>query len=261
MLMDTQLELVKKQFSQNAAAYVTSATHNDANVPAELVQLLNPQPTEEALDIATGPGTVGLALAPHVQKVVVFDATPAMLEQATRRAKEAGYDHFEAVEGMAEELPFPDDSFDIVTVRTAPHHYSDIQRAVNEMSRVVKPTGRVMIVDTSSPEDMTVATEMNDLERLRDASHVWNYMPSQWHEMLAKSGLKVTYERNATHAMGKRLWFNDWTDRMKVTPEAKADLWKRFTEGSAALRELLEVSVQGDDLSFTLPEITLIATR
>jgi ubiquinone/menaquinone biosynthesis C-methylase UbiE len=256
-----QHELVARQFGDTAEAYARSSTHNDAAVLSDLVQIADPKPTDEALDIASGPGTLALAFAPHVAKMVVLDLTPSMLRQAEKRAVEQGLKNLTTVEAPAEALPFPDHSFDLVMVRTAPHHFSDVQLAIREMARVVRPGGKVLIVDTTSPEEPGLASELNHIEKLRDPSHVRNYTPSEWHETIRAAGLTILYERVHSHALGKRLLFKEWVERMRVPADTVDHLRGLFGGAGDGLRDLMQIEADGEDFSFTLPEITILATR
>jgi len=257
--MDSQHHLVTKQFGGTASAYAQSSTHNDAAVLQDLVNLVDPKADETLLDIASGPGTVALAFAPHVKKAVALDLTPSMLIEAKRRAEDMGFGNVETVESAAEALPFPDAAFDIVAVRTAPHHFSDIQTAINEMARVVKPTGRILIVDTTAPEEPDLDRELNEIEKMRDPSHVRNYTPTEWREFLKDAGLKTEYERIHSHALGKRLIFSDWVKRMRVPEETVEELLKRFRNASVDLKDVMQIEEKDDQITFTLPEITIIA--
>jgi ubiquinone/menaquinone biosynthesis C-methylase UbiE len=79
-------------------------------------------------------------------KVTGLDLSQEMLRRAQVRA--AGYpDRLDLVHGDAQSLPFDDASFDIVTCSHSFHHYPDQRGVVAEMARVLKPGGRVMIVD------------------------------------------------------------------------------------------------------------------
>jgi ubiquinone/menaquinone biosynthesis C-methylase UbiE len=259
-IVNDQHQLVQNQFGGTASSYATSATHNDAAVLADLVNIVGPTSTEKLLDIASGPGTLALTFAPYVAESVALDLTPSMMELAAARAKEAGYTNVSTVVAPAEALPFADEQFDIVTVRTAPHHFADIKRSVSEMVRVLKTGGRLLVVDTTSPEDDALDLQLNEFEKLRDPSHVRNYRPSEWTAMLTGAGLNITYQRIHTHALGKRLEFEDWTTRMRVSEKDKATLRTLLTAGSPDFRALLDVQ-ESADISFTLPEVTILAGK
>jgi ubiquinone/menaquinone biosynthesis C-methylase UbiE len=107
-----------------------------------LVERVGTKPGENVLDVATGSGNAAIASALAGAKVTGLDLTPKLLEAARVRAGEAGLE-IDFVEGDAEELPFPDASFDRVTscfgVMFAPRH----KRAANELARVARPGGTV----------------------------------------------------------------------------------------------------------------------
>ena len=90
-----------------------------------------------ALDVATGGGHTALWLARHGWKVTAGDIAPRMLENAQKLCAEAGF-RIETRLFPAEEMPFADGSFDLVTVRVAPHHFSSPQKFVQETARVLQ---------------------------------------------------------------------------------------------------------------------------
>jgi len=253
--------LVAANFGPVAASYATSPDHANKVALDHLVSVVEPQPTDEIIDIATGAGNVALAFAPQVARVVAFDLTPSMLEQTLETAKKRGLKNVEAVQGLAEDLPFEDNSFDIVTVRLAPHHYADIQLAIDEMARVVRIGGKVAIVDTTVPEDDVLDREINEIETLRDNSHVRNYRPSEWSEMFRKAGLSITYESVGRVTDGFKMDFDEWVKRIR-TPEAEvAELRKRFLSASPELAESIKLEFEGERILFTWDQLTLVAIK
>lgn len=252
---------VAANFGPVAEKYATSAGHANIAALETLVDLVAPSPAAEVLDIATGAGNVALAFAPYVARVVAFDLTPAMLEQTLKTAASRGLSNVEAVQGLAEELPFEDASFDVVTVRLAPHHYADIQKAVDEMARVARPGGKVVIVDTTVPEDDTLDREINEIETLRDNSHVRNYRPSEWKAMAEKARLTVSYEHVGPYTEGFKMEFEDWVERIR-TPEAEVvELRHRFRNASPQLASAISLELQGEAILFVWDQVTLIAVK
>lgn len=256
-------KLVQAQFGAVAAAYTTSASHANADSLQKLVELAQPRATERALDIATGAGHTALAFAPYVAEVVAFDLTPQMLEETARNAAARGLNNIKTQQGQAEALPFPDNSFEIVTCRIAPHHFANIQKAVDEMARVAAPGGRVIILDTSVPEDETLDREINFFEKQRDPSHVRNYQPKEWRAMFEQAGLKVTHlEYKLDEEI--RLNFVDWTTRMRTPAETVTELAGLLRQASPALQAALNIEIRGDrneDIFFSLPRVTLSALK
>ena len=183
---------MQRQFGATAAAYSTSTGHGDRTALAALVALAAPRATDIVLDIATGAGHTALAFAPHVRKVVAYDLTDAMLAETAKNAADRGLTNVVARQGPAERLPFSDGAFDIATVRLASHHFADNATAVREMARVVRPGGKVVVVDNYGPEDEALDALFQHIEKTRDPSHVRGYRLSLWRKFLADAGLTVS---------------------------------------------------------------------
>jgi len=178
-------------FGQRAAWYTTSAAHTDKAVLDRVVELAQPRPDALVLDVAAGTGHTAFALAPHVRHVIASDITPEMLNEGRRLKDEGGIANVEFREADVHNLPFEDETFDIVTCRRAAHHFLDIMHALREMKRVLKPGGRLVIDDRSVPEDDFVDATMNHLDWLHDASHVREYRASEWERLLVEAGFAV----------------------------------------------------------------------
>jgi len=105
------------------------------------------------LDVATGTADLALeACKPPVQKVYGIDLSPAMLEFAREKIRRQGLEHKIAVEeGSAEQIRFPDDSFDAVMVAFGIRNFTDLHRGLQEMLRVLRPGGALMILEFSRP--------------------------------------------------------------------------------------------------------------
>ena len=187
-------------FGKRASFYTTSTVHADPSVLTRVVDLAAPQPQWTALDVATGTGHTALALAPHVASVIGIDLTPEMLSEAERLRAERDARNVAFRLGDVHHLPFEDASFDLVTCRRAAHHFSDIALALQEIRRVLRPGGRVVIDDRSVPEDNFLDRCVNQLDWYHDESHVREYRPSEWRRMLAACGLVVeTVETYTLH--------------------------------------------------------------
>ena len=178
-------------FGGRAASYTTSASHTDQAVLDRVVELAMPGPQAMVLDVATGTGHTAFALAPHAARVVGADITPEMLAEARQLTERLTIGNVDLYLANVMALPFGDGAFDIVTCRRAAHHFSPIRRALDEMWRVLKDGGRLVVDDRSVPEDDFVDATMNRLDVLHDASHVREYRPSEWRELLADACFTV----------------------------------------------------------------------
>lgn len=252
---------VKSSFGPNAHQYTTSRGHGNASALAQLVAKIAPHSTDKVLDIGTGAGHTAIAFAPHVAGVVAFDLTPQMLEETRRNAQAKGITNLTTQQGAAENLPFDPASFDIVVCRLTTHHFANLSQAVGEMARVLKSGGRLVIVDSNVPENKELDRQINEIELLRDPSHVRNYSESEWRAFVAAAGLHVVEVEHSYYDEDGKMDFWTWTRRIGTTPENVARLNQIFRSASPALLEILQVELSAETIRFTIPLITLIATK
>ncbi len=189
--METPEQAARRIFGERSEFYAKSAVHRDPEVLKRIVQLATPRVDSLALDIATGSGHTGAALAPQVAGVVCVDITRQMIAEAEKLTLELDVVNVSFCLADSHALPFRDRAFDIVTCRRAAHHFSNITKALREMKRVLRSDGRLVVDDRSVPEDDFVDFCMNELDRLHDVSHVREYRPSQWRRLLEASGFTV----------------------------------------------------------------------
>src|SRR6266545_7095190 len=147
MESDSIKRLVQDQFGATAQSYVTSQSHAHGDDLQRMIELARPRGDERMLDIATGGGHTALAFAPHVREVVASDLTPRMLAAAEAFIRGQGVTNVLFEPADAEELPFADASFDIVTARIAPHHFPNPRRFVHQAVRVLRPGGLFLLDD------------------------------------------------------------------------------------------------------------------
>lgn len=150
-------ESVRAMFDRIAGVYdvmntvMTAGLHHQWRTRA--VDLARVGPGTRALDVATGTGDLAIELASRGGDVVGSDFSEGMLERA--RAKAPGLT-WEQADALA--LPYPDDTFDAATVGFGARNFSDLPRGVREMVRVVKPGGRVVILEITTPQKPPLST-------------------------------------------------------------------------------------------------------
>ena len=117
------------------------------------VDLARVGPGSSALDVATGTGDLAIELASRGAAVVGSDFSEGMLSRA--REKAPGL-RWEQADAMA--LPYDDDAFDAATVGFGARNFGDLQRGLSEMARVVRPGGRVVVLEITTPTKPPLST-------------------------------------------------------------------------------------------------------
>src|SRR5680860_1392434 len=247
--------LVQKKFGEAAADYAASAVHATGPSLARLLELVETKPTWRMLDIATGAGHTALAFAPHVAKVTASDITPEMLQQARKLAKERGLSNVVTAQAPADDLPFPDTSFNLVTCRLAAHHFPDPAAFVREAARVLIPGGSFALVDNISPDDADLALGYNAFEKLRDPSHGRCLTLGEWHALMREAGLTpVTSE-----VIDQDIPFDPWVQRMRCSAATVTRLKEMLS--AEPLRAYLRPRETHDGLTFSLREAIIVAQK
>lgn len=255
---------VQEQFGPNAAAYATSQVHAQGASLARLVELVQPQPDWDVLDVATAAGHTAFVFAPHVAHVIGTDLTPEMLTVAAQIAAERGLDNVTFAPADAEALPFDDDSFDLVTCRIAPHHFPDVARFVAECGRVLRPGGRLAIVDNIVPGSRRRGKEaeqlreagryVNAFEKLRDPSHGRCLSQDEWSQLFYETGFTILHQETARKAIG----FNEWAARLQTPPDDLIRLQALLVQAPPAVAAFLTPQISSDRIIFHLTEIIII---
>jgi len=146
------------------------------------------------LDVATGTGEFARALAPHVSVVIGLDATDAMLERGESFVRKHGIANITFQKGVVENIPFEDETFDIVSSRYAFHHFADPKPVLSEMTRVCRKGGHLIIVDIVVPDE-SAAAEYNYYEWLCDQSHTRCLELAELRSLFRLFGLEVISAR------------------------------------------------------------------
>jgi demethylmenaquinone methyltransferase/2-methoxy-6-polyprenyl-1,4-benzoquinol methylase len=145
---------VQAMFDRIAGVYdlmnsvMTAGLHHRWRARAADLAALDPG--QRALDVATGTGDLAVELQKRVGpagEVIGSDFSDRMLELAREKAPELRFEH-----GNALALPYDDDSFDAATVGFGARNFSDLAKGLREMTRVVRPGGRVVILEITTPE-------------------------------------------------------------------------------------------------------------
>ncbi|HMI28123.1 MAG TPA: methyltransferase domain-containing protein [Gaiellaceae bacterium] len=204
-------------WSQRADAFRESPTHREGPDLDLLVEWCEPGPDVKVLDVATGGGHVARRLREEGCTVITADPAPGMKAD---------------VVASAEELPFADGSFDVVTCRIAAHHFQDIGAAVAEMARIAQ---HLVVIE----DNVFVDDAVEEAERVRDPTHVRCYSQDEWKELLTAAGLEVEQVEH----FERRPVVDDWLARVETPPDDAARvrelLGDRIEDGALRLESIV----------------------
>jgi ubiquinone/menaquinone biosynthesis C-methylase UbiE len=207
-------------WSERAQLYRESEAHREGEDLDLVVEWS--KGAETALDVATGGGHVARRLREAGINVVTVDPAPGMRPDVVSRG---------------EDLPFADETYDLVACRVAAHHFDDVEKALVEMARVSRD--RVIVVD-----NLFLDERAEEADRLRDPTHVRNYTEAEWRELFELAGLRIKDIRR----LPKEIEVQPWLERAG-TPDADAE----------HVRELLVDRI--DDGWITLNRIAILGVR
>ncbi|MWC00238.1 demethylmenaquinone methyltransferase [Agromyces seonyuensis] len=215
---------VSAMFDQVAARYdLTNNVLSVGNAPLWRIattRAVAPKAGERILDVAAGTGTSSAALAASGAEIVAADFSPGMI--AVGRERQARVPNLAFVEADATKLPFGDAEFDAVTISFGLRNVNDTDAALAEFLRVVKPGGRLVVCEFSTPPNTII----------RSGYHLWQgvAMPALT-KLVSSNDTAYDYLNESINAwpdqqhLARRIAAAGWTDVK----------WRNLTGGIVAL--------------------------
>jgi ArsR family transcriptional regulator len=156
-----------RYFAENAGDWDTiRALHvAEDRVETAILKAFGERRVDSLLDLGTGTGRMLELLAPLYRRAVGIDASPSMLAVARANLDRAGIANVQVRLGDIYNLPLPREAFDVVTIHQVLHYLDDPERALAEAARVLRPHGRLLIVDFA-PHELEFLREEHAHRRL-----------------------------------------------------------------------------------------------
>lgn len=181
-----------------------------------------------------------------------------MLENASKLLAEAGFS-VETRRFPAEEMPFAARSFDLVTVRVAPHHFSSPQKFVSETARVLKPGGHFLLIDGSVPDDDPETEEwLHEVEKWRDPSHRRLLSRAAWEKLADNSNLQVLRSELQPMKQPDLEWY---FTTAATSPSNRRLVREAVRTASPHVRSALRLGEEDGKITWYWPRLTLLAQR
>lgn len=228
---------VREEFTKQADDYADSSVLTDPEKIKRVVTAAGASSKARVLEVATGPGHVAFEFAEKCDEVIGIDITEAPLEIAKETKQRRNVENISFEKGDAEELPFADNSFDIVVCRLAFHHFENPAVVFQEMSRVCYSDGTVAVDDLTVSEFPERASYQNQFEQLRDPSHVRALPRSELLDLFTECNIEVTSVASDGIVQQVDGWLN-----LAQTPASQAETVQKLIKRDA-----------NDDLSGTRP--------
>jgi ubiquinone/menaquinone biosynthesis C-methylase UbiE len=258
MKLDAIQQAAQEQFARQSRNYGRTHILADvSDVAAALEKIILPA-RAHVLDVATGAGHTGLYFASLGHEVTCADLAGPMLERVREAAAERGLT-VETRQHAAEELPYPDASFDLVASRIAPHHFSSPESFICETARVLRPGGWLLLIDGSVPDDEPEAEEwLHAVEKLRDPSHHRLLSPRAWKDLCEAHDLRVQSAELRSLKQPDLEWY---FETAATTPENRAAVRELIAAAPASARGAFRLAEEDGKIVWWWPRLTLIARR
>lgn len=257
-ILDPKQAASAKQFERQSDRYGKShILANTEDVAAALKGITVPV-GGAALDVATGGGHTALWLALHGWKVTAGDIAPRMLKNTAKLCAEAGMS-IETRLFPAEKMPFAAGSFELVTARVAPHHFSSPEQFIGEVARVLKPGGHFLLIDGSVPDDDKQTAEwLHHVEKLRDPSHVRFLSPKAWEALVLGAGLTVERSELEPYKQPDLQWY---FETAATPPLNREQVLAAVGGATKRVRTTLRLRNEAGKIVWWWPRLTLLAVK
>ncbi len=258
MKLDEVQQAAQEQFARQSHRYGQGhILENVDDVRAAIAALGLPVPAC-VLDVATGAGHTGLFLASLGHDVTLADIALPMLERAAGTAAQRGLS-VRTRQHAAEEFPYPGNSFDLVTCRVAPHHFSSPAKFVSETARVLKPGGWFLLIDGSVEDDQPEAEAWaHSVEKLRDPSHNRLLTPRAWAKLCEAGGLTV---RTSELQPFKQPDLNWYFETAATSPENRRQVLDLVAHAPESARKLFHLGEEHGKIVWWWQRLTLTAQK
>jgi len=229
----------RNTFSHSAHRYLSSTDHQLGRDLEKIRQVASQQFPAVTVDVATGAGHALRAACPFSGTCTAMDLTMEMLQVAREHLNGAGLNNVRFIQSAADHLPLAEGSVSLLTCRIAPHHFSSVPAFLDEVARVLGSEGRCVLIDSIVPEEIQCDRFINEIEHLRDFSHVRSYTLRQWLGFFESTGLETIsvelFERNHP--------FQEWASRTGLDENGVRALEEKFQKATPDIREKFKVQV------------------
>lgn len=256
--MSGRAEICRKQFDRQASCYGGAHILRDVSDVAAALDAIEAVELAPALDVATGAGHTACYLAARGVEVTAADISEGMLAETRKMATERGL-HIATRRHPAERLPYVAGSFGAVVCRVAAHHFTSVTDFLREAFRVLRPGGRLLVIDGAAPHECPSAEEwLHRVEKLRDPSHGRFLRSSAWREFAEDAGFAIGRCETSPFKQPDLEWYFRTAG---TSPENRAEVLELVAAAPEEVRRALGLATEGGKIVWWWPRLTLLARR
>lgn len=220
-------EIVRKQFDKQAENFSSWSVTKNIEYQKGYFDFCKLSSQDTLLDIACGTGEFAIFAAPKVKYVHGIDISRRMIEIAKKQAAEETTRNINFLCHPVEKTPFEDESFSIVTCRSAFHHFHDYDSIFDEMTRCCQKGGRISVQDIVAYSEDKINRFFEEFEKEVDVSH---------HKALSKVYIKSLYDQRSikivnTFEIEIELHFQEYLGHAQQSAESKSKIGNLLENG------------------------------
>lgn len=209
-----------------------------------LIDMIEPSNKNKILDLGTGSGYIAFPLAQKYKTstIVGLDIVTETLIRNTKRAEKHGLNNLQFVSYDGNTVPFSDNSFDIIIVRYALHHFPNIIQSFEDMFRILKPNGKLILSDPT-PNENDSCQFVDKFMQIKPDGHIKFYRLDEYQEMLNNAGFQFESNQVTTIRFPRK------------EAEKYSDLIKETDSG---ILSGYQIEVTGDEIWITEQVLNMI---
>jgi ubiquinone/menaquinone biosynthesis C-methylase UbiE len=185
----THNDFVKTQFNRQAVEFDNWSVTKNLEYLKAISEFISFNSDDTLLDVATGTGDFPLFVAPRIRHAFGIDISDKMIDLANSKKSARAITNVEFRVSDVEQVPFPDNSFNVVSSKSAFHHMPEYTRVFTEMARCCRPGGKVAVCDIVAFEDPEVDGFFERIEKLVDASHFKTLSRNEFNGLFKSHGI------------------------------------------------------------------------
>jgi len=148
-------------YSASGAIFLDNPIRRLFQPPSGIIEKLGLSPTDVAMDFGCGPGYFTIDLAKKAKHVVAADISPEMLKKVKKKAEKAKVQNIQFLQSDGKKIKLQDGSLDLILLVTVYHEVGDSETVLKEFDRVLKPTGKLAIVEVIKSGIFAFAPKQN----------------------------------------------------------------------------------------------------